>query len=79
MFTARYELNTEKQFRLIFVFNGCAMVQAFRLPPLTTETRLRFHVRSAVYKVALTQVFLRVLLFSLVSIIPLMFYTHLNL
>jgi len=66
VFTARYELNTEIQFKF-FVFNGRAMAQAVSSWPFTAETRLRFHLRSVVYsyKVALGQVFLRVLRFSL--------------
>jgi hypothetical protein len=70
VFTARCELNTGIRFRF-FVFNGRAMAQAVSRWPFTAETRLRFHVKSVVYKVALGQVFLRVLRFILVSIIPL--------
>jgi len=43
------------------------------------ETRLRFHVRPVVYEVALGQVFLRILRFSLFSIIPLILYARLSL
>jgi len=78
MFTVRYELNTEIQSR-VFVFNSRAMAQAVSRWSLTAETRLRFHVRPVVYKVALGQVFLQVLRFSLVSIIPLILYTRLSL
>jgi hypothetical protein len=53
------------------------MAQAVSRRPLTTKTRLKFHVISVVYKVALEEVFLRVLRLSLVIIVPLMLHTHL--
>jgi hypothetical protein len=78
VFTARYELSAEIQYRF-FVYNGRAMAQAVSRWPLTAETRLRFHVRSVVYKVTLGQGFIRIFRFSLVSIIPLILYIRLSL
>jgi len=51
------------------------MAQAVSRRPLTAESRVRAHVGFVVDKVVLRQVFLRVLRFSPVSIIPLWFFT----
>jgi branched-subunit amino acid transport protein len=52
------------------------MAQAVNRWPLTAETRV--HVGFVVDKVALGQVFLRVLPFSPASIIPPLFHSHLS-
>jgi hypothetical protein len=82
MFTARYKLNLQIQFRLTFALENVPWLRWLVANLLKRNPQLNprsFHVRFVVDRVAMGQDFLRLLRFPPVSIIPSMIHTHLHL
>ena len=82
MFTARYELNLYTDLRLILVFNNVPWLSrlvAGLLPRRSDFDPSSVHTRFVVDRVALGQVVLGILWFSLVSTISLIFHARFHL